>query len=54
MELLEEFLVLFLNKANQVTGLRLASRGDTSGTVTNVKIVFAAALKALACGVIVD
>lgn len=53
MELLEEFLVLFLNKANQVTGLFRASRGGTSGTVVDVKIIFAAALKALASGIIV-
>jgi DNA repair protein RadC len=52
-ELLEEFLVLFLNRANQVTGLFRASRGGTSGTVVDVKIIFAAALKALACGIIV-
>lgn len=53
MELLEEFLVLFLNRANQVTGLFRASRGGTCGTVVDVKIIFAAALKALACGIIV-
>jgi DNA repair protein RadC len=53
MELLEEFLVLFLNRANQVTGLYRASRGGTSGTVVDVKIIFASALKALACGIIV-
>jgi DNA repair protein RadC len=52
-ELLEEFNVLFLNKANQVTGLFKASRGGTSGTVVDMKIIFATALKALASGIIV-
>lgn len=53
MELLEEFVVLFLNKANQVKGLFRASRGGTSGTVVDAKIVFAAAVKAMAAGIIV-
>lgn len=53
MELFEEFLVVFLNKGNQVTGLFRASRGGMAGTVVDVKIIFAAALKALACGIIV-
>lgn len=52
MELLEEFVVLFLNKANKVTGLFRVSRGGTCGTVVDIKIVFAAAIKALASGII--
>lgn len=52
MELLEEFVVLFLNKANKVTGLFRVSRGGTSGTVVDAKIVFSAAIKALASGLI--
>jgi DNA repair protein RadC len=51
-ELLEEFNVLFLNKGNQVTGLFKVSRGGISGTVVDMKIIFAAALKALASGII--
>lgn len=52
-ELLEEFNVLFLTKANQVKGLFRASRGGTCGTVVDPKIVFAAALKGLAAALIV-
>lgn len=52
-EMLEEFVVLFLNKANRVKGLFRASRGGTCGTVVDAKIVFAAALKAMAAGIIV-
>lgn len=52
-ELLEEFNVLFLTKANQVTGIYRASRGGTAGTVVDTKLVFAAALKAVAAGLIV-
>ena len=52
-ELFEEFLVLFLNKANQATGLFRASRGGISGTVVDVRIIFVAALKALASAIII-
>lgn len=52
-ELLEEFNVLFLTKANTVKGIFRASRGGTSGTVVDAKIVFAAALKGMAAGLIV-
>lgn len=52
LELLEEFVVLFLNKANKVTGLFRLSRGGTCGTVVDAKLVFSAALKALAQGII--
>jgi DNA repair protein RadC len=52
-ELLEEFVVLFLTKANQVKGLFRASKGGTSGTVVDAKIVFAAAVKAMAAAIIV-
>ena len=52
-EFLEEFVVLFLNRANRVKGLFRASRGGTCGTVVDAKIVFAAAIKAMAAGIIV-
>lgn len=53
MELLEECNVLFLSKSNQVKGIYRASRGGTSGTVVDLKIIFAAALKGMAAGIIV-
>ncbi|MCW5921445.1 MAG: JAB domain-containing protein [Saprospiraceae bacterium] len=52
-DFLEEFVVLFLNKANRVKGLFRASRGGTCGTVVDAKIVFASAIKAMAAGIIV-
>jgi DNA repair protein RadC len=51
-ELCEEFLVLFLNRANRVTGIFRLSKGGVAGTVVDIKILFAAALKAMASGVI--
>lgn len=51
-ELLEEFNILFLNRANLVKGILRASKGGTHGTVVDLKIIFAAALKGLATGII--
>jgi DNA repair protein RadC len=53
MELLEEFNVLFLNRANRVKGLFRLGRGGLTGTVVDVRILYAAALKALSTGIIV-
>jgi DNA repair protein RadC len=52
MELLEEFVILFLNRANKVIGLFRVSRGGTTGTVVDPKIIFAAAIKGLAHNII--
>lgn len=43
-ELLEEFKVIMLNRANDVMGILKVSQGGTSGTVVDAKLVFAAAL----------
>jgi DNA repair protein RadC len=51
-ELLEEFYILFLNRQNRVTGIYLVSKGGVAGTVVDAKIVFAAAVKALASAII--
>jgi len=47
-ELLEEFIILFLTRSNKVKGLFRVSKGGTCGTVVDPKIIFAAALKAMA------
>lgn len=51
-ELLEEFVILFLNRANRVKGLFRVSKGGTCGTVVDPKIIFAAAIKAMAVSII--
>lgn len=51
-ELLEEFIILFLTRANKVKGLFRVSRGGTAGTVVDAKIIFAAAIKAMANSII--
>lgn len=52
MALVEEFNVLFLNRANYVKGILRLSRGGITGTVADPRILFAAALKGLATGII--
>jgi DNA repair protein RadC len=52
LELCEEFKILLLNRANHVLGLYNQSKGGVSGTVADPKMIFATALKANACGII--
>lgn len=51
-ELIEEFKVLLFNRRNRVLGLVHISSGGFSGTIADPKVIFSAALKACASGVI--
>jgi DNA repair protein RadC len=51
-DLLEEFLILLLDRNNQCLGLSRISSGGISSCVVDPKIVFATALKARASGLI--
>ena len=51
-EFVEQFKVLFLNRANKVLAIYELSTGGVSGTVADPKLVFAAALKINACNII--
>ncbi len=53
-ELCEQFKVLFTNRANKVLGVFEVSTGGISGTVADPKLIFAAALKACATGLILS
>jgi DNA repair protein RadC len=53
-EFVEQFKVLFLNKANKVLGVYDVSTGGISGTVADPRVIFVAALKANCCGIIVS
>lgn len=44
--------MLLLNRANKVLGICVISTGNVSGTVADPKLIFTAALKANACGII--
>ena len=53
-ELIEQFKVMLLNRANKVLGIIELSTGGISGTVADPKLIFAAALKGGASGIIVS
>lgn len=53
LELQEEFKVLLLNRANHVLGIYNLSKGGTAGTIVDVKLLFAVALKCNATSIIV-
>ncbi len=50
---IEEFKLLLVNRAHKVLGQLEVSLGGVSGTVADPKIIFAAALRATASGIIV-
>ncbi len=52
LDLLEEGKVMLLNRANRVIGICNLSSGGITGTVMDTRHVFAAALKANACQII--
>lgn len=52
-ELLEQFKVLLMSQTNKVLGLYEASSGGMTGTVVDIRFLFAAALKARAAGIII-
>lgn len=54
LELLEQFKVLFTNRANRVLGIFELSTGGITGTVADPKLIFVAALKAGATGIILS
>ncbi|WP_316809133.1 JAB domain-containing protein [Pedobacter agri] len=53
-ELVEEFKIILLNRRNRVLGIVNISQGGMSGTIADPKIIFAVALKACACGIILS
>ncbi len=53
-ELVEQFKIMFLNKANKVLGIFDVSTGGISGTIADPRVIFAAALKANCCAIIIS
>lgn len=51
-ELIEEAKLLLLNRASRLLGIYNLSSGGTAGTIVDPKVVFVAALKASASGII--
>ena len=52
LEFIEEFKIILLNNASRVLGIFEVSKGGISGASADIRIVFAAALKANATGII--
>ena len=52
LELIEEFNILLINRANRVLGFYNVSKGGQSSTVVDAKVVFSAALKLKAAALI--
>lgn len=48
----EEFLILYLNRANAVLGLYKASKGGLTGTVADIRLILSVGLKLLATSII--
>ena len=51
-EFVEQFKAMLLNRANKVLGIFEVSSGSSTGTIADPKLIFAAAIKANACGII--
>jgi len=52
LDLVEQFKVMLLNRANRVLGIIEISTGGMSGTLADPKVIFVAALKAAASSII--
>ena len=52
MELQECFLIMFLNNSNKVKGFLRLSKGGITGTLVDIRILFAVALKSLSTAII--
>jgi len=53
LELYETFKIMLLNRANRVLGVSTHSKGGIAGTVIDVRLILATALKAGACQIII-
>ncbi len=52
-EVQEEFKVIYLNNRNIVKGIYTLSRGGLTGTIVDIRLIFAIALKSLSCQLII-
>ncbi|MDB5013589.1 MAG: repair protein [Daejeonella sp.] len=50
-ELLEQFKIMLLNRANRVLGIYEVSSGGMAGTIADPKLIFSTALKGCASGI---
>jgi DNA repair protein RadC len=50
----EQFVILYLNRANHVIGAYHAFTGGITGTVADIRIIMGVALKSMACGMVIS
>ena len=50
----EYFIIILLNRANQVIGFHKLSEGGIAGTVVDIRLTFSIAMKCLASGIILS
>lgn len=53
-ELYEEFKILLLNRANEVLGIHTLSIGGISGTIVDLKLLFAVVVKSAASSIVIS
>ena len=51
-ELQEQFKFLLLNRANEVLGIHVLSKGGMTGTLVDLRLLFAVVIKSAACSII--
>jgi DNA repair protein RadC len=54
MEVREEFIVLYLNRANRVKGWYRISAGGLTGTIADTRLILGIALKSASCNIILS
>jgi DNA repair protein RadC len=50
----EQFIILYLNRANTVLGAHQLFTGGLTGTIADIRLIMGIALKSLACGIIIS
>ena len=50
----EQFIIIYLNRANTVLGAHKLFTGGLTGTVADIRLIMGIALKSLACGIIIS
>jgi DNA repair protein RadC len=50
----EQFIILYLNRANTVLGAHQLFTGGLTGTIADIRLIMGIALKSMACGIIIS
>jgi DNA repair protein RadC len=50
----EQFIILYLNRANLVLGAHQLFTGGLTGTIADIRLIMGIALKSMACGIIIS